>query len=701
VFKLDGDGIYFKNNTENVITGQFLPGFPVWLAISFGLLGLKAFLIITPIIGILGLIALYLLGTELYNRTAGLIASSLLAINTLYLWFTRQPLSEIMANFILIGGIYFALLYIKERIELYSIISAASFGVLFLVRMDSILLLIPLSMLLIYFRTEEELKKAKLLFAVITGSFFILSIITLLVHYTNYFHLLSLYFLDLDLGSYQDRLAAEIFRINHLIKLLIVVAATALYIYVYKRAPAISRKFALWKTKAKYLKIALTGILTSIIVFQFYIRPSLPFKFMSPQANSARRLAWYFLPLDWIGLSDKPMYNNEYRFLIDIFILIFSISLIYTFYKIKNFRHLFVFTIFIVYAVVYFRNLFTVPYHYWLNRRFIVIILPFILLALGNMLSKMLRSGRLLQIASMTIVCFLVISFIGGFSLIARHHELDGSIRQIDYIAENLDDDSLYIMDASRGLQYHLIALPLKYIYGKNIVLFEPGDENNRRLGKLIPKLKEHFSNIYYCSGERDSLPSLPYSLRQRSWAELLVRRFETTTNIDHRPPYKVMDMRISLQVFHLTSESRITEMSSMLDFGSGREDFLGGGFYNAEISDSGSLRWTMDQFSFYAAPSKNRGSIRISMSNGRPHNLKPPRVSFSIGNEKLNEFYVLQEKREYIINLPEKYLQDKPILIKGTSDIWMPREAGVNLDVRELGVIIYNATLTNGGENE
>jgi len=88
-------------------------------------------------------------------------------------------------------------------------------------------------------------------------------------------------------------------------------------------------------------------------------------------------------------------------------------------------------------------------------------------------------------------------------------------------------------------------------------------------------------------------------------------------------------------------------------------------------------------------------------MSNGRPHNLNPPRVSFSIGNEKINEFYVLQEKRDYVINLPEKYLQGKPILIKGKSDIWMPREAGVNLDVRELGVIIYNATLTNGGENE
>ncbi len=701
-FQLDGYGLYFNSEDDSKIVGQFLPGYPVWLGIAYSLFGLNGFLLITPILAILGLLAVYNFGKILFNSTAAFTGSMLLACNILYLWFARQPLSEILTNLFLIGGLYYLALFLKERLDVYAMLSAGALGTIFLIRMDSVILLIPIGLLFIYFRIREDLGKITIYFSLTVTLFAAIGFFTLVFIFKSYFKLLALYFLDIDLQRTNGKLAAEIFRINHIYKISILLLVAGLFVLILKKAPQWYKALRRLNLNTGYIKAGASGLLASLLVYQIYIRPALPFRFMSPQANSAKRLGWYFMPLKWLGLTDQPLYNSEYRIFIDILLIIFCAGIIFAFYKISNFIQFLTFAVFFSYAVIYFNNLYTVPHHFWLNRRFIVIILPYILLSFGYLVSRIVKRSKIHAILAIVFTGLILASFTGGFALIANHRELDHSIEQLESITEALEDESLYIMDSEPSLQYHLISLPLKYIFNKKIILFENNESNLQDLSDLLPNLLKYYTGVYYCTSNMKRLPPLPYNFHYTEWKQILVRRFETTVNNDYRPPLMSRDMRIQLRLYKLDRNPYFIEMTDRLDIGTGYETFLADGFFNAESFENETYRWTMRNFAFYIPPPGANDKMSIKMANGRPLEFKPPKVSFYLNKMLLHDFYVLQEADEYTLTIPEKYRNSpEPLLIKAVSDTWIPKEANINTDVRNLGIMMYHVKLFRESDNE
>ena len=698
VFKLDGYGLYFRGEENQDLVGQFLPGYPVWLAISYSLMGLESFLVITPVIALMGLVAVYLLGSYLFSKTAGLIGVFLLSINILYLWFARQPLSEIMANLLIFGGAYYLSRFFREKIEVYAQIAGISFGTALLVRLDSVLMLIPLCIVFLYYKYKGFKAKGRYQTFLIVTAFILLTAVASIIYFKNYFKLLILYFLDFNLFKSKGKIFTDQLRFGHILILAGAVFLSAFLIFLYKNSDKIKKKAMQLKIKKDHLLIMSAGLLSSVIIFQIFIRPSLPFRFMSPQANSLKRLGWYFLPLKALGIGERPIYHIESRFLSDIFVIFFCVCVVFAFMRSRRSPQVFAFVMFLVYSVVYFNDLMTVPNHFWLNRRYVSVILPFVFICAGYLLAEMIRKNIWSRIISILLLCAVSFSFINASYMIAGHQELGRSISQMEQIAGEMKDDALYILDAEPGLQYHLLSLPLKYIFGKNVVLFENSKDNQRKLSSLIPSLRESYSEIYYCSNERKDFSKTKMFLTQEGWQELLVRRFEHTTNIDYRPPSKILDMRITMLIFRIEDRLRLPRNSRFLNIGTKNENFLADGFYNPENWSGTDIRWTMNMFSLFLPRPADYNTIVLKMTNGRPPHEKPPLVSFFINGKKIDEFYVLQGFLEYKLKIPDPLLDElkasRYFVLDGLSDIWMPKKSGVNKDIRELGVAIDSISL-------
>ena len=85
---------------------QFFPFHPVLLAVGFSLFGVYGALYVTPLWGVLGIGAVYLLGKRLSGPPLGLLAAVLLAITPVQIYFSRYPTTEPLTLLLVFFGLW-------------------------------------------------------------------------------------------------------------------------------------------------------------------------------------------------------------------------------------------------------------------------------------------------------------------------------------------------------------------------------------------------------------------------------------------------------------------------------------------------------------------------------------------------------------------------------------------------------------------
>lgn len=107
-------GFFVRSNDDGLYNGEVVPQFfhlyPAILAVGFGLGGLRGETLVTPLLGALGIFAVYLTALRLFparrQRWIAPVAALFLALNGVQVWFARQSLWEICGEFLLFSGIY-------------------------------------------------------------------------------------------------------------------------------------------------------------------------------------------------------------------------------------------------------------------------------------------------------------------------------------------------------------------------------------------------------------------------------------------------------------------------------------------------------------------------------------------------------------------------------------------------------------------
>ncbi len=133
---------------ERPETGRVLPEFfhlfPAFGAYLFQTMGIKGALATPPVFGILATLAVYFALRRLIGAWPAWLASLLLATNVLQVWFARFPVSELASQFLTFLGLLALLRFEAGRARAWGALAGALFGLSLLVRIDSLLIVLPL-----------------------------------------------------------------------------------------------------------------------------------------------------------------------------------------------------------------------------------------------------------------------------------------------------------------------------------------------------------------------------------------------------------------------------------------------------------------------------------------------------------------------------------------------------------------------------
>jgi 4-amino-4-deoxy-L-arabinose transferase-like glycosyltransferase len=96
---------FYVRDSSGLAEPHGLHLFPALLAVLWGLGGGEAARYLSPLLGVVCVLAVAVLGARLFGRTAGLVGALLLATNASFIWFARYPDAEILALLLLVVGL--------------------------------------------------------------------------------------------------------------------------------------------------------------------------------------------------------------------------------------------------------------------------------------------------------------------------------------------------------------------------------------------------------------------------------------------------------------------------------------------------------------------------------------------------------------------------------------------------------------------
>ena len=152
-------GFYITDDDAGVITPQFYPLHPAWLAIAHGLGGLPANLALTPVWGLLGVVAFYFAMRESFDGRLAAIAAAVLALTPTQIWFARYPTAEVLTQYLFFGGLYAFARYVRTSETWAAIVAGLALGQVMLVRIDTYFLLAAPIVYGVYLRLKRILDR--------------------------------------------------------------------------------------------------------------------------------------------------------------------------------------------------------------------------------------------------------------------------------------------------------------------------------------------------------------------------------------------------------------------------------------------------------------------------------------------------------------------------------------------------------------
>lgn len=133
---------------DGEFTPQFLHLFPAWIALFASVFGIQYALLATGFAGVLGIWSVGMAGRAMHSSWLGNIAMLLLTLNSVQIWFSRYPMSETTAQWLIFVVVY-GIARIAQRPQpqdarYAALLAGAAAGQLILTRLDFVFVVAPL-----------------------------------------------------------------------------------------------------------------------------------------------------------------------------------------------------------------------------------------------------------------------------------------------------------------------------------------------------------------------------------------------------------------------------------------------------------------------------------------------------------------------------------------------------------------------------
>ena len=699
-----GDGVRIWDLNQGMLFSQQNHLYQVWVAIFYSIFKLRVgmnpfapldvlgileyfsktpmFLYVTPLFGLLGVVALYFAGRALFDDRVGLLASFLLAVNIAQIWFSRWAMSEVLTQFLVWGGLYCFALYARTAERCFGLLAGFGLGLAVLSRADGMFLIVPVALYFVYLRLTRRLRAVHL--------YFFAPFAALLLHWLIH----SLLFSRGQLSAIGR--ALPYFSSIGPLALggagLIAVLAVLAFLNRDKLLGAMARLSG-WE---RWLRPAVALLIVLLALYAYFIRPNTAdpqMVYYHPAGGMIRtyneenlvRLGWYVTPL---GL------------------LLALGGLVAMILRAKDEGVVFFLGTAMLYSFVFLHSALVNPIHIYWIRRYVTVVTPSIMLFISYGLvqvasGKWQVAGGRWQVASLWPLRGRVLAVGLGIVLtalslrtslpLAGQVPYRGTVWQIGRLATQLSDRAAVILESP--LIGDPLALPLTYLYGRDSFVLQGRNPDSGRFFDLVGRWRGRGREVFYVAYDgltRVRSDDYVFSPVGEVALDIPVPQ----TSFDHLPS-GVIHQAYDLEIYKIEPAWKRAQpvYPFVLDVGRFDYGYLISGFHARERGGGGWYRWTGETAEVLLPWDLGGEGVQLTLVVGspRPKGVEPARVTLYLNDRLLDTFDLGNEFETHSMVIPPDFVTDhqaKTALLRIETNTWVPAEAGLQ-DIRELGIVI------------
>src|SRR3954470_5107474 len=544
-------GFFIQDPETGSVVGQFPHLFPASIAIGYGVDGLSGARRTVGVWAILGLVAVYFAAARLAGRAAGVAAALLLSLHVITVWFAKYPNAEVTMQALL-----FAALLANARAHVdddpfFAPVAGFLLGLLLFLRFDVVLGILGVATGLVLGALSG--RRARRSFSVVFAMVAAAASLYLLGPMRAYASPPILFFRTLPLWECVA-LAA------------IAVAGVALVALSW-RVPAAMTRIGAWVPVGMVVGVSLLTVYA--LMFRHQVG-----KLAEHDASALRTFTYLYFTLPALIAALIGLALLARRFFRDpaliSTIVIFST---FVFYKIR-----------------------IVPYHFWMTRRFLPVILPGALIfasaaALTGVAIPRTLSGNIRAALRVLFILLVAAYYLRVSRPVIDHVEYAGLIPKLEQLARTIRDDDLVVAESrDTNSDIHVLALPLAYIYARNVLVLYQARPDKAALASFLEWARTRYRRVLFIGGGGTDLLSHRYGVRPIASERFQVPEYDAPLNAF---PRFVRQKEFEYGLYEFTPPEPPNEDAGFdLDIGLG-DDLNVVRFHAKEVSEGRTFRWT------------------------------------------------------------------------------------------------------------
>jgi hypothetical protein len=653
-------GFFVLDPAQGTVIGQFPHLYPAWVAIGYGLDGVIGALGVIGVLAVLGLLAVYFAGARLLGRLPALAATALLAVSVVEVWFARYPNSEVMLQALLFAGLLaFSRAFVDDD-AFFGPVAGVLLGMLVCLRIDAILAWagVALAVVLLQFR-QKRLRIGFLVGAAASAG-------------------ASLLYLTAWMGAYLDR--PKVFLRNLQPQHLALIAAGMAGVLALL-AVARNRRIAAAVTKWAPHVVSLVVIAAAIYAYFFRAAGG---RLAEHDAAAFRTFTWY---VPWAGLvaavAGFALVSWRKFWRDPALLLVITVYSFFVFYKIQ-----------------------IVPEHFWMTRRFVAVILPaaFVLMAGAAFFAWWNRGdasgdpgageapvGCLHLALPLACVAFMAVLLVRASEPVMRHVEYRGLTRRVERFSERFTPRDLVVFEPRRSSDIHIVALPLAYIHGRNVLVLNTPRPDRRQFEAFVAWARGRYENVYFAGSGGSDLLSRSVAVAPVAADRFPVPEYESAWNAYPTGPRQ---KKLDFTLYRFVDPPAVPG-PIRIDVGS--FDDLNVLRFNAkELLDGRAFRWTNDvSYVSIVRMGARATTLTLTMGDGgRPANAPRAAVTCYLDDRLIGETTVQGGFQPYRFGIPPEVAaaaagREDPAQLRIVTATWNPKTALGAGDDRQLGVML------------
>lgn len=654
-------GFFLLDPQPGSVVGQFPHLYPASIAVAYGVHGLSGARWVSVWWSVVGVLAVYFLGSRLFGRAAAAAGAALLAVHVVQVWYSRYPNAEIVLQPLLFGA---ALAYVRAQSDdqrFFRPVAALLLVLGVFAHLTGLFAVAALGATAVVGRCAGHRLSLSFTGPLVLGTGLALAYYA--THLPVYFQIPTQFFRFLSPVAVSGLVAAGLAALGFWWR-----AGHPAVAPVLRRAIPVLLVGGLWLAAGyAYFLRAAEGALAphdadSLRIFtEFYLTPLGLALALAGLAVAARRSFWSAAPL---------------LALVAMFSLVF-------FYKMR-----------------------VIPEHFWAARRFLAVVLPASLLLAGVAAFADVRvvpeaRWRVLNARGvrwarcalgLVLVGLLARHFVQATLPILRHVEYAGLIPRLERLAARFTERDLVLVEARIASDTHVLALPLAYIYARNVIVLPRANPDKAVFRSMLAWAHEHYERVFFVGGGGTELLSRTMPALAVAGERFQVPEYQSEWNTY---PTRVRFKEFDFGVYELPLGSR---EPAPFDLDVGLADDLYVRRFNAKETHASGMtfRWTRDisYVSIVGAPEGCR-SVTIWMNGGgRPPSAPAPVVQVFLNDRPLGAVSAASGLQPYSFEIPA----DVAAAMDGSPDaaqlrietpLWNPRELVGAGDDRDLGVMV------------